>query len=121
MRQRPIDALPPTIHAIGRSGAGCGLGRFRRECELGRTTAPQAGPYWHDEPGGFEDTVDIRTGKPHESLERVGLLRSLDAKERASFEKRCVWRHAHAKEWLLEQNDDCTDIYFLTSGVVRVL
>ena len=65
--------------------------------------------------------MDIRTSKPHESLERVGLLRSLDAKERAGFEKRCTWRHAHAKEWLLEQNDNCTDIYFLTSGVVRVL
>ena len=37
------------------------------------------------------------------------------------FERRCQWRHAHPKEWLLEQNDIGTDIYFLTSGVVRVL
>ena len=37
------------------------------------------------------------------------------------FEHRCQWRHAHPKEWLLEQNDIGTDIYFLTSGVVRVL
>ena len=59
--------------------------------------------------------------KPHETLEKVGLLRSLDAKERAVFERRCLWRHARAKEWLLEQNDVGTDIYFLTSGVVRVL
>jgi CRP-like cAMP-binding protein len=54
-------------------------------------------------------------------LERVGLLRSLEANDRVSFERRCIWRHAHAKEWLLEQNDVGTDIYFLTSGVVRVL
>ena len=59
--------------------------------------------------------------KPHETLEKVGLFRSLDAKERAAFERRCLWRHAQAKEWLLEQNDVGTDIYFLTSGVVRVL
>ena len=59
--------------------------------------------------------------KPHETLERVGLLRSLNATDRAKFEKRCQWRHAHAKEWLLEQDDVGTDIFFLTSGVVRVL
>ena len=65
--------------------------------------------------------MDIRATKPHETLERVGLLRSLDANDRVSFERRCNWRHAHAKEWLLEQNDVGTDIFFLTSGVVRVL
>src|SRR6201994_4363356 len=59
--------------------------------------------------------------KPHETLEKVGLLRSLERKDREAFERRCQWRHAHPKEWLLEQNDAGTDIYFLTSGVVRVL
>jgi CRP/FNR family transcriptional regulator, cyclic AMP receptor protein len=59
--------------------------------------------------------------KPHETLEKVGLLRSLDRKDREAFERRCQWRHAKSKEWLLEQNDVGTDIYFLTSGVVRVL
>jgi CRP/FNR family transcriptional regulator, cyclic AMP receptor protein len=59
--------------------------------------------------------------KPHETLEKIGLLRALDAKDRESFERRCQWRHAHPKEWLLEQNDIGTDIYFLSSGVVRVL
>src|SRR6476620_12023303 len=59
--------------------------------------------------------------KPHETLEKVGLLRSLERKDREIFEQRCQWRHAHPKEWLLEQNDIGTEIYFLTSGVVRVL
>jgi CRP/FNR family transcriptional regulator, cyclic AMP receptor protein len=62
-----------------------------------------------------------RMPKQHETLEKVGLLRSLDRTQRESFERRCQWRHAHAKEWLLEQNDVGTDIYFLSSGVVRVL
>ena len=61
------------------------------------------------------------TMKQNETLERIGLLRSLDSKQRVAFERRCVWRHTHAKEWLLEQNDVGTDIYFLTSGAVRVL
>jgi CRP-like cAMP-binding protein len=59
--------------------------------------------------------------KPHETLEKIGLLRTLSRADRESFEQRCQWRHAHPKEWLLEQNDIGTDIYFLSSGVVRVL
>ena len=59
--------------------------------------------------------------KQHETLERIGLLRSLDKSDREAFERRCTWRHAAAKQWLLEQNDVGTDMFFLTSGVVRVL
>ena len=58
--------------------------------------------------------------KPHETLEKIGILRSLDAKEIAALDRRCLWRHAQAKAWLLEQDDMGTDIYFLTSGAVRV-
>jgi CRP-like cAMP-binding protein len=59
--------------------------------------------------------------KQHETLEKVKLLRAMERSDREAFERRCQWRHAHPKEWLLEQNDVGTDIYFLTSGVVRVL
>ena len=59
--------------------------------------------------------------KPHETLEKIGLLRSIERKDREGYEVRCVWRHAHPKEWLLEQNDVGTEIYFLSTGVVRVL
>jgi CRP/FNR family cyclic AMP-dependent transcriptional regulator len=59
--------------------------------------------------------------KPHETLEKIGLLRSLERKDREAFAKRCHWRHAQAKQWLLEQHDSGTDIFFLSSGVVRVL
>jgi CRP/FNR family cyclic AMP-dependent transcriptional regulator len=59
--------------------------------------------------------------RPHETLERIDLLRSIDTKERVAFERRCIWRHAAAKEWLLEQGDIGTDIFFLTSGTIRVL
>ena len=59
--------------------------------------------------------------KPHESLEKIGILRSLDTKEIAALDRRCLWRHVQTKAWLLEQDDMGTDIYFLTSGAVRVL
>jgi CRP/FNR family cyclic AMP-dependent transcriptional regulator len=57
----------------------------------------------------------------HETLEKIGLFRSLGAAEIAALDRRCLWRHAKAKQWLLEQDDQTTDIYFLTSGAVRVL
>jgi CRP/FNR family cyclic AMP-dependent transcriptional regulator len=58
---------------------------------------------------------------PHETLEKIEILRSLDAKAITALSRRCHWRHAKAKEWLLEQDDAGTDIFFLTSGVVRVM
>ena len=59
--------------------------------------------------------------KPHDSLDKVALLRSIEPKQLAALERRCQWRHAKAKEWLIEHDDIGTDIFFLTSGVVRVL
>ena len=59
--------------------------------------------------------------KPHESLDEISLFRSLDPKEIAGLDHRCLWRHVQAKEWLFEQDDRGTDVYFLTSGAVRVL
>ena len=58
---------------------------------------------------------------PRESLEKTEILRSLDTKEIAALNRRCLWRHAQAKAWLLEEGDLGTDVYFLTSGAVRVL
>jgi hypothetical protein len=50
--------------------------------------------------------------KPDESLDKVGLFRSLDPKEIAGLDHRCSWRHAQAKEWLFAQDDLGTDVYF---------
>ncbi len=52
---------------------------------------------------------------------RSGCCARSSRKDREAFERRCQWRHAQPKQWLLEQNDVGTDIFFLTSGVVRVL
>jgi CRP/FNR family transcriptional regulator, cyclic AMP receptor protein len=58
---------------------------------------------------------------PHESLRKIGLFQSLNASEIEMLERRCRWRHAHAKEWLYEVDEQGTDVYFLTRGTVRVL
>jgi CRP-like cAMP-binding protein len=58
---------------------------------------------------------------PRETLDKIPLLRSIEPAQLAAFERRCVWRHAKAKEWLIEREDIGTDIFFLTSGMVRVL
>jgi CRP-like cAMP-binding protein len=68
-----------------------------------------------------QDTGERSMQKANERLDKIELLHSLDPKELTVLERRCLWRHARAKQWLLEQHDVGTDIYFLTSGVVRVL
>ena len=57
----------------------------------------------------------------HETLGKVALFRSLNSSDIQLLERRCRWRHAHAKEWLYELDDQGTDVYFLTRGSVRVL
>ena len=59
--------------------------------------------------------------KPHESLAKIGFFRSLTPNEIELLERRCRWRHARAKEWLYELDDQGTDFYFLTRGTVRVM
>lgn len=58
---------------------------------------------------------------PRETLDKIPLLRSIEPGQLAALERRCQWRHAAAKEWLIEREDIGTDIFFLTSGMVRVL
>jgi len=55
------------------------------------------------------------------TLARVPLFRSLDADAVARLDDRCRWRQVAANQLLLELDDSGTDVYFLTSGSVRVL
>jgi CRP-like cAMP-binding protein len=54
-------------------------------------------------------------------LAYVPLLRSLDTAVIGRLDARCTWRQAAPKQWLFEFDDAGTDVYFLTSGSVRVL
>jgi CRP-like cAMP-binding protein len=56
-----------------------------------------------------------------ETLARIELFRSLTADEIARLDTRCIWRRAHAKEWIIDYQDENTDVFFLISGIARVM
>lgn len=56
-----------------------------------------------------------------ETLARIELFRSLTPEEVRRLDTRCVWRRAAAKEWILDYQDEGVDVFFLASGVVRVM
>jgi CRP/FNR family transcriptional regulator, cyclic AMP receptor protein len=56
-----------------------------------------------------------------ETLAQMPLLRSLDADAIQALGARCTWRTAAPKEWIIEHDDEGTDVFFLVSGSVRVL
>jgi len=59
--------------------------------------------------------------RQNETLSRIELFRSLipDAIER--LDTRCIWRRARAKEWIIDYQDESTDVFFLISGLARVM
>lgn len=54
-------------------------------------------------------------------LDRIGLLASLSAGERAELAARCAWRHYRAGESILNQEARCRHILFVVDGAVSVL
>jgi CRP-like cAMP-binding protein len=56
-----------------------------------------------------------------ETLARVDLFRSLAPAEIIQLDTRCIWRRAKAKEWIIDYQDEGTDVFFLITGVVRVM
>lgn len=58
---------------------------------------------------------------PAPTLAKIKLFRSLPADTIKKLSKRCVWRDAAAREWLLEYEDEGSDVFFVVSGEVRVL
>lgn len=57
----------------------------------------------------------------NETLSRVELFRSLTPEQISRLDTRCIWRRANAKEWILDYQDEGADVFFLISGVVRVM
>lgn len=61
------------------------------------------------------------TADTSHTLTRIPLLRSLDAAAIDQLNKRCRWRTAAPKQWLINHEDEGSDVYFLVRGRVRVL
>jgi len=56
-----------------------------------------------------------------ETLARVPLFGGLTAASVKALDGRCNWRRVKAKEWIIDYQDEGIDVFFVTSGVVRVL
>ena len=55
-----------------------------------------------------------------ETLARVPLFRSLDAKAIVQLDSRCIWRRAKAGEWVLDYQEGGNELFFVVQGHVRV-
>ncbi|VTZ26153.1 Crp/Fnr family transcriptional regulator [Methylocella tundrae] len=63
----------------------------------------------------------MTTIRPSETLARVELFHSLPPDIIARLDTRCIWRRARAKEWIIDYQDESTDVFFLITGVARVM
>ncbi|VFU07377.1 Crp/Fnr family transcriptional regulator [Methylocella tundrae] len=63
----------------------------------------------------------MTTIRPSETLARVELFHSLPPDTIARLDTRCIWRRARAKEWIIDYQDESTDVFFLITGVARVM
>jgi CRP-like cAMP-binding protein len=56
-----------------------------------------------------------------ETLARIGLFQSLDARAIGQLDTQCSWRRATAGQWLIDYQDASNDVFFVVSGSVRVM
>lgn len=56
-----------------------------------------------------------------ESLGRISLFASLDAEELRVLDARCISRRVGAGEWVIDDQSDGTDVFFVLSGHARVV
>ena len=55
-----------------------------------------------------------------ETLETVGLFRSLDAANIELLDTQCSWRRVSRNQWIVDYQDASNDVFFIVSGAVRV-
>jgi CRP/FNR family cyclic AMP-dependent transcriptional regulator len=56
-----------------------------------------------------------------ETLAKIGLFQSLDARAIGSLDTQCSWRRAASGQWLIDYQDASDDVFFVASGSVRVM
>lgn len=61
--------------------------------------------------------MDRRT----ETLARIDLFRSLDARAIGALDTQCSWRRVTGGQWLIDYQDASNDVFFVVSGSVRVM
>jgi CRP-like cAMP-binding protein len=56
-----------------------------------------------------------------QTLDGVSILATLGAAERTALDRRCRWRHYPAGEQIIDREADARDVYFVVSGLTRVV
>src|SRR5204862_1796008 len=56
-----------------------------------------------------------------ETLARISLFQSLDARAIADLDTHCSWRRVAMGQWLIDYQDASNDVFFVVSGSVRVM
>jgi CRP/FNR family transcriptional regulator, cyclic AMP receptor protein len=49
------------------------------------------------------------------------MFKSLSPEAVKALDGRCAWRRVKAKEWVIDYQDEGIDVFFVVSGIVRVL
>ena len=68
--------------------------------------------------------VEIGVGRmthTSQTLGRVPLFASLDPKEVRALDLRCIWRKVVAGEWVIDDQSDGAEVFFVIRGHVRVI
>jgi CRP/FNR family transcriptional regulator, cyclic AMP receptor protein len=56
-----------------------------------------------------------------ETLTKIRLFQSLDARAIGQLDSQCSWRRAATGQWLIDYQDASNDVFFVVSGSVRVM
>lgn len=54
-------------------------------------------------------------------LSRIGLFEGLTPEALCDIQSQCVWRSVAAEQQVFDKDNDTQDVYFVTSGTVRIL
>ncbi len=56
----------------------------------------------------------------HETLARIALFRSLDARQIADLDTQSTWRKYKRDEWIIELDDTSRDVFFIVTGAAQL-
>jgi CRP/FNR family transcriptional regulator, cyclic AMP receptor protein len=83
--------------------------------------AASMGSLIDESPAGIVEIGVGRMTQASQTLGRVPLFASLDAKEVRTLDLRCIWRKVAAGEWVIDDQSDGAEVFFVIRGHVRVV
>jgi CRP-like cAMP-binding protein len=56
-----------------------------------------------------------------ETLKRIPLFEGVDEESISRLDTQCIWRRVKAQEWVIDYEEEGTDVFFIAYGHVRVM